>query len=112
MIGSLWTPHLVTQVPQVVYGAKGVKHWISAIRRGDIEERGIRNKEKRKKKRRKKKRRKKGKKKERRKNFSTNSLFNFDYNHECQKATMYQDITLSHNNKMKSSSQKTFNLHK
>ena len=35
VIESLRTPHLAIQVSQVMYGAKGVKHWISSIRRGD-----------------------------------------------------------------------------
>ena len=33
VIKSLRTPHLVTQILQVVYGAKGVKHRISTIRK-------------------------------------------------------------------------------
>ena len=37
VIGSLRTLHLATQVPQVVYGARRVKHWISAIWKGDKE---------------------------------------------------------------------------
>ena len=37
MIESPRTPHRATQVPEVVHCAKGVKYWISAIRRGDKE---------------------------------------------------------------------------
>ena len=102
MIGSLKTPYLITQVPQVVYGAKGVKHQIRAIRRGDKEYR-------------KKKRMKKRKEK-----YFDNGFFNFisstikktlakrgpNYNHKHQKTVIYKDITLSHHKKMKSSIQK------
>ena len=37
VIRSLRTFYRVTQVPQVVHGAKGVKYRISAIRKGDKE---------------------------------------------------------------------------
>ena len=37
VIGSLKTHHLATQIHQDMYGAKGVKHQISMIWRGDKE---------------------------------------------------------------------------